>query len=110
MLNHVLTHYPRLAGLLVFAAALIPSGNDAAYALASGQDPLVMCEQYIAGDEVTIPVLGPGAAARALPVTRPAPDRLVASLIVSRTVWLPGSNWCVTCRPEAPSPSPKFHS
>ncbi|MBT9552897.1 MAG: D-alanine--D-alanine ligase [Hydrogenophaga sp.] len=48
---------------------------DAAYALASGQDPMVMCEQFIAGDEVTIPVLGTGAAARALPVIRiVAPD------------------------------------
>ncbi|MDO9292745.1 MAG: D-alanine--D-alanine ligase, partial [Hydrogenophaga sp.] len=37
---------------------------DAAYALASGQDPMVMCEQFIAGDEVTIPVLGTGAEAR----------------------------------------------
>jgi D-alanine-D-alanine ligase len=48
---------------------------DAAYALASGQDPMVMCEQFIAGDEVTIPVLGTGATARALPVIRiVAPD------------------------------------
>ena len=48
---------------------------DAAYALASGQDPMVMCEQFIAGDEVTIPVLGTGANARALPVIRiVAPD------------------------------------
>jgi D-alanine-D-alanine ligase len=48
---------------------------DAAYALASGQDPMVMCEQFIAGDEVTIPVLGSGAAARAMPVIRiVAPD------------------------------------
>jgi D-alanine-D-alanine ligase len=48
---------------------------DAAYALASGQDPMVMCEQFIAGDEVTIPVLGTGADARALPVIRiVAPD------------------------------------
>ena len=48
---------------------------DAAYALASGQDPMVMCEQFIAGDEVTIPVLGTGAEARALPVIRiVAPD------------------------------------
>ena len=48
---------------------------DAAYALAAGQDPMVMCEQFIAGDEVTIPVLGTGAAARALPVIRiVAPD------------------------------------
>jgi D-alanine-D-alanine ligase len=48
---------------------------DAAYALASGQDPMVMCEQFIAGDEVTIPVLGTGPSARALPVIRiVAPD------------------------------------
>lgn len=43
---------------------------DAAYALAAGQDPMVMCEQFIAGDEVTVPVLGTGADARALPVIR----------------------------------------
>ena len=48
---------------------------DAAYALAAGQDPLVMCEQFIAGDEVTCPVLGAGDQARALPVIRiVAPD------------------------------------
>jgi len=43
---------------------------DAAYALAAGQDPMVMCEQFIAGDEVTCPVLGTGEAAQALPVIR----------------------------------------
>ncbi|HMN93493.1 MAG TPA: D-alanine--D-alanine ligase [Hydrogenophaga sp.] len=42
----------------------------AAYALAAGQDPMVMCEQFIAGDEVTCPVLGSGMQARALPVIR----------------------------------------
>ena len=48
---------------------------DAAYALAAGQDPMVMCEQFIAGDEVTCPVLGTGEQARALPVIRiVAPD------------------------------------
>ncbi|WP_302174956.1 D-alanine--D-alanine ligase [uncultured Hydrogenophaga sp.] len=48
---------------------------DAAYALAAGQDPMVMCEQFIAGDEVTCPVLGAGDQARALPVIRiVAPD------------------------------------
>jgi len=48
---------------------------EAAYALAAGQDPMVMCEQFIAGDEVTCPVLGTGADARALPVIRiVAPD------------------------------------
>jgi hypothetical protein len=36
---------------------------------------MVMCEQFIAGDEVTCPVLGTGAQARALPVIRiVAPD------------------------------------
>jgi D-alanine-D-alanine ligase len=47
----------------------------AAYELAAGQDPMVMCEQFIAGDEVTCPVLGSGSAAKALPVIRiVAPD------------------------------------
>ena len=47
----------------------------AAYELAAKQDPLVMCEQFIAGDEVTCPVLGTGEGARALPVIRiVAPD------------------------------------
>ena len=41
-----------------------------AYALASGHDPLVLCEQFIAGDEVTVPLLGSGDQARALPVIR----------------------------------------
>src|SRR5690606_23932015 len=31
---------------------------EGAYALAAQQDPMVMCEQFIAGDEVTCPVLG----------------------------------------------------
>jgi D-alanine-D-alanine ligase len=48
---------------------------EAAYALAAQQDTQVMCEQFIAGDEVTCPVLGSGADARALPVIRiVAPD------------------------------------
>ncbi len=47
----------------------------AAYALAAQLDPLVLCEQFIAGDEVTCPVLGTGADAQALPVIRiVAPD------------------------------------
>jgi len=47
----------------------------AAYAMAAGHDALVLCEQFIAGDEVTIPVLGSGATAQALPVIRiVAPD------------------------------------
>jgi len=47
----------------------------AAYALAAGMDDEVLCEQFVRGDEVTIPVLGSGAQARALPVIRiVAPD------------------------------------
>jgi D-alanine-D-alanine ligase len=42
----------------------------AAYELAAGHDPEVLCEQFIQGDEVTIAVLGTGAEARALPVIR----------------------------------------
>jgi D-alanine-D-alanine ligase len=43
---------------------------EAAYALAARHDAMVLCEQFISGDEVTIAVLGSGAAARALPVIR----------------------------------------
>jgi D-alanine-D-alanine ligase len=46
-----------------------------AYTLASGLGDEVLCEQFIRGDEVTVPVLGSGTQARALPVTRiVAPD------------------------------------
>jgi D-alanine-D-alanine ligase len=41
-----------------------------AYALAAQHDPSVLCEQFISGDEVTCPVLGSGASAKALPVIR----------------------------------------
>ena len=52
-----------------------PEQCEAAYQLAAQQDPMVMCEQFIAGDEVTCPVLGSGDSARALPVIRiVAPD------------------------------------
>lgn len=48
---------------------------DAAFALAAGTYDEVLCEQFIAGDEVTVPVLGSSANARALPVIRiKAPD------------------------------------
>jgi D-alanine-D-alanine ligase len=43
---------------------------EAAYEAAAALDPMVMCEQFVAGDEVTCPVLGTGEAARALPVIR----------------------------------------
>lgn len=46
-----------------------------AYALAARYDPEVLCEEFIAGDETTCPVLGTGAAAQALPLIRiVAPD------------------------------------
>jgi D-alanine-D-alanine ligase len=48
---------------------------DAAYALASQHDVQVLCEQFIAGDEVTCPVLGPTDQPAALPLIRiVAPD------------------------------------
>jgi D-alanine-D-alanine ligase len=42
----------------------------AAFALAAQDDTLVLCEQFVSGDEVTVPVLGAGDQARALPVIR----------------------------------------
>jgi D-alanine-D-alanine ligase len=41
-----------------------------AVALAARYDADVLCEEFITGEEVTCPVLGNGAAARALPVVR----------------------------------------
>lgn len=43
---------------------------EAAFNVAAGMHDEVLCEQFIAGDEVTIAVLGNGAQARALPVIR----------------------------------------
>ncbi|AYQ27068.1 MULTISPECIES: D-alanine--D-alanine ligase [unclassified Polaromonas] len=51
------------------------SGMAEAVAQAEKLDADVLCEQFISGDEVTCPVLGTGAQARALPVIRiVAPD------------------------------------
>jgi D-alanine-D-alanine ligase len=47
-----------------------PAQCDAAYRLAAQHDPEVLCEQFIAGDEVTCAVLGNGVQARALPLIR----------------------------------------
>jgi D-alanine-D-alanine ligase len=48
---------------------------EAAYQLAAKHDDLVLCEQFIQGDEVTCPLMGEGERARALPVIRiVAPD------------------------------------
>jgi D-alanine-D-alanine ligase len=46
------------------------SEMQAAVEAAAALDADVLCEQFIAGDEVTCPVLGTGADARALPVIR----------------------------------------
>ena len=46
------------------------SGMEEAVAQAVAMDADVLCEQFIDGDEVTCPVLGTGAEARALPVIR----------------------------------------
>ena len=43
---------------------------DAAFLLAAQCDPEVLCEEFIAGDEVTCALLGSGAATEALPVVR----------------------------------------
>ena len=43
---------------------------DAAYAAAAQLDSHVLCEQFVTGDEVTVPVLGTGAQAEVLPVIR----------------------------------------
>ncbi len=48
---------------------------EAAYEMAMRHDTLVLCEQFVSGDEVTVPVLGTGLDAHALPVIRiVAPD------------------------------------
>ena len=46
------------------------SDMQAAVDLAGRYDPDVLCEEFIDGEEVTCPVLGTGAGARALPVVR----------------------------------------
>jgi len=46
------------------------SGMAQAVALAETMDADILCEQFIAGEEVTCPVLGTGGQARALPVIR----------------------------------------
>jgi D-alanine-D-alanine ligase len=58
-----------------FAKVTEATQCDAAYQLAAKHDQLVLCEQFIAGDEVTCPILGTGDHAKALPVIRiVAPD------------------------------------
>ncbi len=51
------------------------SDMQGAVELAARYDPVVLCEEFIEGEEVTCPVLGTGEQARALPVIRiEAPD------------------------------------
>ena len=58
-----------------FTKVLTEDQCDAAYALAAQHDIEVLCEQFIAGDEVTCPVLGAADAPQALPLIRiVAPD------------------------------------
>jgi D-alanine-D-alanine ligase len=58
-----------------FTKVLTVGQCDAAYALAAQHDVEVLCEQFIAGDEVTCPVLGTADAPQALPLIRiVAPD------------------------------------
>jgi D-alanine-D-alanine ligase len=58
-----------------FTKVLTEEQCDAAYALAAQHDTEVLCEQFIAGDEVTCPVLGAADAPQALPLIRiVAPD------------------------------------
>ncbi len=58
-----------------FTKVMTADQCDAAYAAAAKHDNEVLCEQFIAGDEVTCPVLGATESPRALPVIRiVAPD------------------------------------
>ena len=58
-----------------FTKVLSAEQCEAAYALAAQHDVEVLCEQFIAGDEVTCPVLGAADAPQALPLIRiVAPD------------------------------------
>ncbi len=62
---------PAREGSTIGLAKITENGQcDAAYELAAKHDKMVLCEQFIAGDEVTCPVLGTGDDAVALPVIR----------------------------------------
>jgi D-alanine-D-alanine ligase len=62
---------PAREGSTIGLAKITEAGQcDAAYQLAAKHDDLVLCEQFIAGDEVTCPLIGEGDDARALPVIR----------------------------------------
>jgi D-alanine-D-alanine ligase len=53
-----------------FTKVLQADQCEQAYALASQHDAMVLCEQFVAGDEVTCPVLGSNAQPQALPLIR----------------------------------------
>jgi D-alanine-D-alanine ligase len=73
--NPMIVKPAREGSTIGLAKVTEPGQCDAAYALAAKHDDLVLCEQFIAGDEVTCPVLGVGSAASALPVIKiVAPD------------------------------------
>jgi D-alanine-D-alanine ligase len=61
---------PREGSSIGISKVIGYSGMQDAVALAARYDADVLCEEFIDGEEVTCPVLGSGAAARALPVIR----------------------------------------
>jgi D-alanine-D-alanine ligase len=66
---------PREGSSIGITKVLDHSQMQAAVALATKYDPDLLCEEFIEGIELTCPVLGEGANARALPVIRiAAPD------------------------------------
>ena len=66
---------PREGSSIGFSKVTDAAQMDAAVALSTRYDPDLLCEEFIAGDEVTCPVLGSGLEAIALPVIRIcAPD------------------------------------
>ena len=67
---------PAREGSTIGLTKVLTAGQcEAAYALASQHDAQVLCEEFIAGDEVTCPLLGPTDTPQALPLIRiVAPD------------------------------------
>ena len=61
---------PREGSSIGITKVLGYSQMQDAVALATRYDPDLLCEEFIEGSELTCPVLGAGAAARALPVVR----------------------------------------
>jgi D-alanine-D-alanine ligase len=61
---------PREGSSIGVTKVAVYSQMHDAVTLAANYDPDVLCEEFIDGEEVTCPVLGDGATARALPVVR----------------------------------------